>query len=176
MCPVCAQHGDRHQRWRPTRPLLMQLATRASRWVAYNTPFYWRLGNPSDAMLATADGTLRLGRAFLDGGDGFPQEGTRAEAVRDQTGGLGGGIIGAMAWPRCPWGLGPELRGDKAPHWVTPEASSCSFGHAGASGCLVWADPDANVAWAVHMTRHTVGGWLGEAGPAISTALLVATR
>ena len=142
----------------------------------YNSPAHRRLANPADSMLATTGGTLRLVRAFLGRGGAFLREGTRAEAVRDQTGGLGGGIIGHLEWPRCPWGLGPELRGAKAPHWVSPEASPHSFGHAGASGCLAWADPDVELAWVLQGTRHLAGGWLLETGPALTAALLATAR
>ena len=94
-----------------------------------------------------------------------------AEATRDQTGGLPGRMV-FVEWPGCPWGLGPELRGDKAPHWTPGEASPTSFGHVGASGSIAWADPAAGVAWALLGARFFIDWW--KDWPAIGAAILSA--
>ena len=73
-----------------------------------------------------------------------------AEATRDQTGGLPGGMIPPLIWDQCPWGLGPQLRGTTMPHFVPRSAAPRSYGHGGASGCVAWLDPTANVAWMLH--------------------------
>jgi CubicO group peptidase (beta-lactamase class C family) len=75
-----------------------------------------------------------------------------------------------MEWPRCPWGLGVELRGDKTPHMAPPEASPASFGHGGASGAFVWCDPARGVSWAMLSTRTFLGWWRDWA--AIGSAVL----
>jgi CubicO group peptidase (beta-lactamase class C family) len=114
----------------------------------YNTPFDRAIGRPNAGLVVTAAGALALVHAFRGMPVDFLAAGSRAAATRDQTGGLGGGFT-AVRYERCPWGLGPELRGDKSPHWAPAKASPESFGHYGATGCLVWADPRSNVTWAI---------------------------
>ncbi len=142
---------------------------------AYNSAFHRALANPSDSMLATADGTLRLVRAFQGWPAGFLRAETRAEATRNQVGDLGGGFIGFLEWSHCPWGLGPELYGAKTPHWAPAAAGADSFGHAGASGCMAWVAPADGIAWTIHGTRH-IANWLVERGPIIGEAILATLR
>lgn len=138
----------------------------------YNSPFWRSLALPWGGLLTTAEGAVRLVRAFQGVPSGFLRPETAAEATRNQAGELGGGYVRPLLWPRCPWGLGPELHGHKTPHWVPAQASPESFGHAGASGSLAWVDPTAGVAWAILGTRTADGGWLLRRGPAIGTAIL----
>src|SRR5262249_21939604 len=84
----------------------------------YNSAFWRSLSLPYGGLVATMAGALALARAFAGQPAGFLREATRAEAVRDQVGALGGGFWPPMVWPRCPWGLGAELRGEKQPHWT----------------------------------------------------------
>ena len=78
----------------------------------------------------------------------------------------------AIAWPRCPWGLSVELRGDKRPHWTPSAAAPESFGQLGSSGCLAWCDPTRDVSWAILGTRTTDNGWMLRYAGAIGTAAL----
>jgi hypothetical protein len=142
---------------------------------ALRSAFHRALANPSDSMLATPDGTLRLVRAFEGWPAGFLRAETVAEATRNQVGDLGGGIIGFLEWPQCPWGLGPELYGAKTPHWAPPEAGADSFGHAGGSGCIAWVAPSDGIAWTLHGTRH-FSTWLLQRGPIIGAAIRTALR
>lgn len=127
----------------------------------YNSPFWRALALPWGGMLTSAAGALDLARAFAGKPAGFLPPALLSAATHDQTEGLAGGMGGSFVWPRCPWGLGIEIRGEKSPHFAPPEASPESFGHAGASGCLAWVDPAANVAWAMlgapadFRSRHT---------------------
>jgi hypothetical protein len=52
--------------------------------------------------------------------------------------------------------------------------SPASFGHAGASGCLAWRDPERDLSWALIGTRTADSGWLLRHGSAIGAALLEA--
>jgi CubicO group peptidase (beta-lactamase class C family) len=79
-----------------------------------------------------------------------------------------------LEWPKCPWGLGVELRGKKTPHWTPVQASPLSFGHVGATGCIAWADPSNGVAWAMLGTRFFIDWW--QDWPAIGTTILAAAR
>ncbi|MGH2617403.1 MAG: serine hydrolase domain-containing protein, partial [Thermomicrobiales bacterium] len=138
----------------------------------YNSAFWRFLALPWGGMLTTAAGALSLVRAFAGEPAGFLPPALLAEATRDQTRGLNGGFWEPLMWPQCPWGLGVELRGAKDPHWAPVSASPVSFGHAGASGCLAWADPVAGVAWVMLGTRTIEGWWMDW--PAIGGAIIAA--
>ncbi len=125
----------------------------------YNSVFWRRLALPWGGLVTTADFLLS---ALL------------TEATRDQTEGLGGGLVsGVLEWPRCPWGLGVELHGEKKPHFSPAEASPTSFGHAGASGCLVWCDQTRRHAWSMLGCRTFESWW--QSWSAIGAALLHAS-
>lgn len=116
-------------------------------------------------------GVLALVRAFCGHPPGFLSPPLRAAAVANQTDDLPGGFIEPLCWNRCPWGLGPEVRGEKEPHWLPGIAGADSFGHTGASGCLAWAAPGSGVAWAILGARTADSGWLLRHSGAISAAL-----
>jgi CubicO group peptidase (beta-lactamase class C family) len=67
---------------------------------------------------------------------------TAQEAVRPQYAGLGGIVPGVGRFERSPWGLGFEIRGDKAPHWTGTDNTPATFGHFGGAGTMMWIDPD----------------------------------
>lgn len=138
----------------------------------YNSRFWRSVLFPWGGLVTTVGGALALVRAFMGEPAGFLPPALLAEATRDQTDGLPGRMIGIGRWPHNVWGLGPELKGEKVRHWTPAEASPGSFGHAGASGCLAWADPAAGVAWAI-LGPRTLDGW-SKYWPAIGAAVLAA--
>lgn len=144
----------------------------------YNTPWYRSLGFPWGGMVATAEGALRIVRALAGRPATFLPEWLRAEAVRDQTGGLSGGFTGWMEWAPSPWGLGVELKGKKKPHFTPRQASPATFGHIGWSGAAAWHDPSRDLTWSIVGTR-TWGPWCARMvhiGAAICDAADVATE
>jgi beta-lactamase class C len=144
--------------------------------VPFNSAFWRSLALPWAGLLTTAEGALKLVRAFGDHPAGFLKPETRAEATRNQAGDLAGGFVPPLEWAPCPWGLGPDLRGAKQPHWAPAQAGADSFGHSGASGCLAWASPAADVAWAILGARTADNGWLMRRAPAIGAAILEMAR
>ncbi|WP_298444558.1 serine hydrolase [Gordonia sp. (in: high G+C Gram-positive bacteria)] len=56
------------------------------------------------------------------------------------------------------WGLGPELKGTKNPHWTAPSHSPETFGHFGQAGTFLWVDPVRKAA-AVVLTDRPFGPW-----------------
>ncbi len=138
----------------------------------FNSAFWRSLALPWGGLLTTAAGALALVRAFRGFPSGFLRPETAAESTRNQAGDLPGGFVQPLLWPHCPWGLGPEMRDEKVPHWAPPQAGPDSFGHSGASGCVVWCDPRADVAWTILGTRTAEGGWLIRQGPPIGAAIL----
>jgi beta-lactamase class C len=138
----------------------------------FNSPFWRSLGLPWAGLVTTVDGALAIVRAFQSRPAGFLPAAARAEATRSHTGDLGGGFVAPLFWPRCPWGLGPEVRGQKTPHWVPLEAGPDSFGHSGASGTLAWCAPARDLAWAILGARTADNGWLLRRAPALGAAIL----
>ena len=56
------------------------------------------------------------------------------------------------------WGLGPEIRGHKEPHWTAPSHSPSTFGHFGQAGTYLWVDPVRRAAGIV-LTDRAFGPW-----------------
>lgn len=69
------------------------------------------------------------------------------------------------------WGLGPEIRGDKHPHWTGSSNSPRTVGHFGQSGTFCWADPEAGIGL-VALTDRTFGEWAKPLWPRLSDAVL----
>jgi CubicO group peptidase (beta-lactamase class C family) len=96
---------------------------------------------------------------------------TFVDAVTPQFGGLEGIVPGVGRFDPCPWGLGPEIRGGKSPHWTSPRNSDVTYGHFGGSGTFVWVDPIADVACAV-LTDREFDEWALSYWPEFSSAVL----
>lgn len=97
--------------------------------------------------------------------------GTVAEATTVQFPGLAGIVPGFGRYDPNDWGLGPELKGSKHPHWTSWRNSPGTFGHFGAAGGFVWVDPEADVALAV-LTDRAFGSWAADAWPKLADAVL----
>jgi len=85
--------------------------------------------------------------------------------------GLSGVLPGFGRQAPCDWGLGPEVRGHKTPHWTGQSNSPATFGHFGQSGSLLWVDPAADLAL-VGLCSTPFGPWAKEAWPVLSDAVL----
>jgi CubicO group peptidase (beta-lactamase class C family) len=96
---------------------------------------------------------------------------TLAEVVTTQFPGLNGVLPGVGRFDPNDWGLGPELRDGKSPHWTGTRNSAATFGHFGGGGGFLWVDPVAGIALAC-LTDREFGGWALEAWPPFSDAVL----
>ncbi|HTW07364.1 MAG TPA: serine hydrolase domain-containing protein [Acidimicrobiales bacterium] len=85
--------------------------------------------------------------------------------------GLAGVVPGFGRYDNCDWGLGPEIRGTKSPHWTGKRNSPTTFGHFGQAGSLLWVDPEAEVALA-GLGATPFGPWAKELWPALADAVL----
>ncbi|HEY2428919.1 MAG TPA: serine hydrolase domain-containing protein, partial [Acidimicrobiales bacterium] len=86
---------------------------------------------------------------------------------------LAGVLPGLGYHPLNDWGLGPEIRSHKSPHWTGTTNSPATYGHFGAAGGFLWVDPVAGVACAC-LTGTPFGPWAREAWPALADAVLAA--
>ena len=143
----------------------------------FNSTYWQLLALPWAGLLTTPIGALALVQAYHGlAPTGFLSPSLLADAVRNQNDDLGGGYTPPLHWLRSPWGLGPEIRDDKRPHWAPAQASPDSYGHAGASGGVAWVDPVADLAWAILGSRTSDSGWLVRRGPEIGAEILAAAR
>jgi CubicO group peptidase (beta-lactamase class C family) len=69
------------------------------------------------------------------------------------------------------WGLGFELKDDKAGHWSGTLTSPRTFGHFGGAGTFIWVDPDRALSLVV-LTDREFGEWSKTAWPALSDAVV----
>lgn len=69
------------------------------------------------------------------------------------------------------WGLGPEIRNAKTPHWTGTRNDPATWGHFGATGTFVWTDPAAETTMIV-LTDRDFGDWAIPLWTAASDAVL----
>jgi len=87
--------------------------------------------------------------------------------------GLAGVLPGFGRQDPCDWGLGPEVKGAKSPHWTGAANSPSTFGHFGQSGSLLWVDPERSLGL-VGLGPVPFGPWATEAWPAVADAVIAA--
>jgi CubicO group peptidase (beta-lactamase class C family) len=75
---------------------------------------------------------------------------------------LAGLVPGVGRFDPCPWGLGAEIKGAKAPHWTGSRNSPATFGHFGGAGTLLSVDPGAHIA-VVALTDRPFDEWASDA-------------
>jgi CubicO group peptidase (beta-lactamase class C family) len=129
-------------------------------------------GSPAHGVHSTVDDLVRFVRELR-----MPRLVTTASAAEYRTAqfpDLAGIVPGIGRFDVCPWGLGTEIRGDKAPHWTGATNSPATFGHFGGAGTLLWVDPGVEVA-VVALTDRPFDEWSAEAltlWPSLSDAVL----
>ena len=92
---------------------------------------------------------------------------TMAEYRAVQFPDLAGVLPGWGRQDPCEWGLGPELRGTKSPHWTGATAPPGTYGHFGGSGTFLWVDPDRALACVV-LTDREFDSWAVDVWPPFS--------
>lgn len=116
-------------------------------------PYHGVPDDPAAGVVSTLPDLALLASCLLDRGAPVIGRELFDQAVAVQYPGLAGLVPGIGRFDPCDWGLGPELKDGKDPHWMGTRRSPASFGHFGASGCFVWVDPDAGVAAAAVADR-----------------------
>lgn len=116
----------------------------------WNTDYWRRLGAPWGGMFSSAEDLVVLLQTFLNGGcygdARILGSSTAAAMVRDQTSGMA--TLEEDARRAQTWGLGWRLSG-----WTAELGRPGTFGHSGATGTLVGADPHDELAWAIFTTQ-----------------------
>lgn len=110
----------------------------------YNSDYARTLAHPAFGVSASARDLARFAWHFMPGGPRVLSEPTVRAMTRDQTAGVPGSypiISGLGAQPQHAWGLGWALQTARTPALFSELLSFETFGHHGASGCQVMADP-----------------------------------
>lgn len=162
----------RHEPPRPPALLADVRGNNPPELESFNSAFYRSLALPWAGLITTAAGALGLVRAFAGRPEGFVAHDLLADATHSQTDGLPGGSAPPLWYDKCAWGLGPDIRGAKRPHWAPDNAAPASFGHAGASGCIAWHDPASATSYAIMGTRTAANGWLLRHATALGAAII----
>jgi CubicO group peptidase (beta-lactamase class C family) len=117
-------------------------------------------GSPAHGASSSARDVAALASAWLTPGAVLAAS-TVERATRPFIGELAGVLPGFGSQTPNDWGLGPEIRGHKSPHWTGAHNTPATFGHFGRSGTLCWIDP----------VRGRAMVWLGDApfGPWATT-------
>ncbi len=140
-------------------------------------PGLWRSGLPlfnsrewrerrtaAGGGFATLDAYARFVAMLLRRGAPLMAEETFDEMAAVQYPGLAGGVESFATWEQADWSLGCDVRDAKEPHWTGRRAGPATLSHFGASGTLMWADPDAGVGLVCLANRGTYAGWMMRPG------------
>jgi CubicO group peptidase (beta-lactamase class C family) len=114
----------------------------------YNSDYARGLAHPAFGVTASARDLARFAWHFMPNGPRVLSEPTVRAMTHDQTAGVPGSypiITGIGANPRHAWGLGWALQTANTPALFSELLSFESFGHHGASGCQVMADPTQDI-------------------------------
>lgn len=128
-------------------------------------------GSPAFAAMSSADDLAR----FITSLPTLLAAETRQRMVTPHLPELIGVLPGYGRQTPNSWGLGPEIRADKQPHWTAGANSESTWGHFGQAGTFLWVDPIADLT-AVVLTDNPFGEWALPLWPALSAALLDEAR
>lgn len=128
-------------------------------------------GSVAHAATSTVSDLVRFASELLS--PTLVHESTLALATTVQFPGLDGALPGYGTQDPNDWGLGFEIRGDKAPHWTGATNDPSTFGHFGAAGTFLWVDPSVSTALII-LTDRAFGPWAVEAWPPFADAVRTA--
>ena len=125
------------------------------------------LGSPAHGVQSTANDLVR----FLDGIGGLLAASTIDTMTTPYLPELIGVLPGYGRQSPNTWGLGPEIRHNKSPHWTGATNHPRTWGHFGATGTFLWVDPVAATSMIV-LTDRDFGQWAIPRWTAVSDAVL----
>ncbi|MGA7834307.1 MAG: serine hydrolase domain-containing protein [Acidimicrobiales bacterium] len=118
-------------------------------------------GRPAGGVIGSTDDMATLALAWLRA-DALATA-TRDRMIRPYLPDLAGVVPGFGRFNPCPWGMGPEVRGDKH-HWMG-DWPPTSFGHFGMTGTLMLLNVDEGIG-VVATTTEDFGPWAVQLWPA----------
>jgi CubicO group peptidase (beta-lactamase class C family) len=126
-------------------------------------------GHPGTAVVSTLHDVSRFARELLD-----PQlvDPVTTERFRQPWfPGLAGVLPGCGRFDPLDWGLGCQLNSSASMPWAATALSATAFGHFGASGTLMWVDPNRQLCL-VALTDRQFGPWALEAWPRLGDTVI----
>ncbi|MHB1087934.1 MAG: serine hydrolase [Acidimicrobiales bacterium] len=123
-------------------------------------------GRPSSGVVGSTADMQVLGEAWLRP-DAISKD-TRNRFITPYAPQLAGIVPGFGKFSPCPWGLGPEIRGDKS-HWMG-DWPPASFGHFGQSGSLMLLNADERIG-VVATSTEDFGPWAVRLWPEWTSAM-----
>lgn len=123
-------------------------------------------GRPSSGVVGSTDDLAKMAVAWLRP-DAIAKE-TRNRLITPYAPQLDGFVPGFGRFSPCPWGLGPEIQGDKH-HWMGDWPGS-SFGHFGQSGSLILLNADEQIGL-VATSTEPFGKWATTLWPVWTSAM-----
>ncbi len=133
------------------------VAAEATSGAMYNSRYARALAHPAFGVVATTTDLARFGSMFMPRGPRFLSEGSVRAMTTDQTGGVPGvhpSMQGYAADLRVPWAIGFALQTAHLPGLYSDLGSPRTFGHGGASGCVLVCDPECGVVVALTTNTH----------------------
>ncbi|MGH8928903.1 MAG: serine hydrolase domain-containing protein [Acidimicrobiia bacterium] len=130
-------------------------------------------GGPSEGLVGGLMGMARFAAELLD--PTLVSKATLELATTVAFPSLPGTLPGVGRFDPLAWGLGPEIRDDKSPHWTGATNSPATFGHFGGSGTFLWVDPKPRIGLCCQTGRE-YGPWALELWPVLSDAVLAEDR
>ena len=137
-----------------------------------NSAYYRSLGIPWGGMFSTPRDLIRFVQEFLAESPTVVSPATAEAMTAVQFGPPDASAetapdlrdSGARTPPlaKVEWGIGWEVKGSKRGHRSGDLTSEVTYGHAGATGTMVWADPAVEVACALLTNRTLSSGWTTE--------------
>jgi CubicO group peptidase (beta-lactamase class C family) len=129
------------------------------------------MGSPASGVTSTIDDLVRLLRELRE--PRLVSRATHQLMVTPHHPGLGGVLPGFGRQVDNSWGLGPEIRDHKAPHWTGTLNSPETYGHFGRTGTFLWWDPAVRRG-VIALTTRDFGDWATVEWPRLSDAVLSA--
>ncbi len=123
----------------------------------YNSAYARRLAHPAFGVYATTMDLARFGSMFMPGGARFLTDGSVRAMTSDQTGGVPGthpSMQGYASDVHVPWAIGFALQTERVPGLYCDLASPHTFGHGGATGCVLVCDPECGLVVALTTNTH----------------------
>jgi beta-lactamase class C len=123
----------------------------------YNSAHALSLAHPAFGTVCTATDLVHFAQHFVPQGPRIHKEITIKAMTTNQAGFAHGShvaLTGLAADVRPPWGLGFGLQTEVVPGLYTELGSFRTFGHGGASGCLLIIDPKINLIVAILTNTH----------------------
>jgi len=127
------------------------------------------IGSPASGAVSTIDDLVALLRELRE--PRLVSSATHERMVTPHHAGLGGILPGFGRQVDNSWGLGPEIRDGKSPHWTGSLNSTESYGHFGRSGTFLWWDPVVRRG-VIALTTSEFGEWAAVEWPRLSDAVL----